>query len=89
MFKLNRVDNGNCRVYYSKPSGRLFCFQLGHRRGSFDFMACTKSGEPEYEVSFVGKDFDKMPGSETSIGREFLEWAEKVSLVTPSASPSP
>ncbi len=74
-------DNGNCRVYFqrsSRPGIRLmYCWQASGD-GKFEFLRCSRDGEPSHVVtgfSDTGKTpRDETPGfvPETDIGRELI-----------------
>lgn len=57
--KFHSTDVGYCRVYWK--SGRtLFCVQEEFD-GVYDFLACTRDGEPISSVSMDGLVFEPIP----------------------------
>lgn len=60
-YKFLRIDNGKCRVYYTK-NRYLYCIQddgaWGERK--LTFYVCSKDGEPSHEKILPAKDeFDR------------------------------
>lgn len=60
-FTFIRHDPGNCRTYYRRDqSRRLYCLQAGYGH-EFDWLICSKDGEPSHEVAWPGRDaFDEL-----------------------------
>ncbi|MBY3433858.1 hypothetical protein HFN89_06815 [Rhizobium laguerreae] len=72
---LNQVDNDNCRVYFTSPGERLYCFQLV-KRGAFTMLECTDEGEPLCQVDMSRFDAPFVQGEESRIriAHEFNDW---------------
>ena len=51
LFKFDREDRNNCRVYY-RADGHLYCIQNDGEWGKdrFVFYFCTRDGEPSYPL---------------------------------------
>jgi hypothetical protein len=73
--KLKQVDNDNCRVYFTSPGERLYCFQL-ETRGEFAMFECTDEGEPfcHVDMSKFEPPFVEGENSKIRIAHEFNEW---------------
>lgn len=73
--KLQQVDNDNCRVYFTSPGERLYCFQL-EKRGEFVMLECTDDGEPlcHVDMSNFEPPFVEGDDSKIRIAREYNEW---------------
>lgn len=55
MLKFHAEDNGFCRVYF-KLDTLLYCWQES-ARGEFEFLRCSRDGEPDYVVKrFIKPD---------------------------------
>lgn len=79
-----RTDNGNCRVYYQAPRDaratrdrKLFCFQAGHLRGTFELHVCTRDGEPSFPISHSQYAIDRWPDDNSATAVEFSIWASE------------
>ncbi len=57
-------DNGNCRVYYTRD-GLLYCWQRDHTASGFEFLRCSRDGEPSHTVKGF-KDTGKTAREETN-----------------------
>lgn len=76
------TDNGNCRVYYRGPRDanrirnlRLYCYQAGVPRGTFELYACTSAGEPEYKLTIGNFAIDRWPDDNSVTAQEFSDFA--------------
>jgi hypothetical protein len=61
MFK--QEDYDNCRIYYKRDNGRVYCIQDDGAWGKrmFKFYACSADGEPSHDVTFPSEDqFDRL-----------------------------
>lgn len=79
-----RTDNGNCRVYYQSSrdanrmrDSRLYCFQAGHKRGTFELHVCTRDGEPSFPISHSQYAIDRWPDDSSTTAIEFAVWASE------------
>ncbi|MCZ7860738.1 hypothetical protein O9X98_04910 [Agrobacterium salinitolerans] len=77
---LKRVDNENCRVYFTSPGERLYCFQL--QRREFEMWECTDEGEPlcHVDISKFEPPFVEGTDSTIRIAREYNEWLGELVL---------
>jgi len=81
--KFHSEDNGNCRVYFKRDE-LLYCWQAGVTRGEFEFLRCSRDGEPSHVVKGF-KDTAKTIREETpaftpesAIGRELRAFLGEV-----------
>jgi hypothetical protein len=75
--KLRNVDRDSCRVYYTWVSpaevNRLFCFQEDSS-GGFDFLLCSRDGEPNCPVERRGRSVDRLPEDDSTTSHKFRTW---------------
>jgi len=78
--KLQRTENGNCRVYYRDDARRLVCFQETFR-GRFELLACSSDGEPSHPIAHEDVVLDKLPADDCATSRAFIAWWKESSKV--------
>lgn len=87
---LHSIDNGNCQVHFTSPTGTLYCFQRSIR-GGFLMFQCTDEGEPLAQVDMTRFEPDFVEGQDSTIpiAREYNEWLGELVLdsgVSPTVS---
>lgn len=68
ILKYRQADSGFCRVQYTtkfKGEVLLYCFQE-NQKDQFEFLRCSRDGEPEYMVSTEFIEKIELPREDSS-----------------------